>query len=304
MNKENGVKRYNLKNDIIFKTFFTRKGNEIFLIDFLEALLKIKIKEIKIKEEVNLEMLAVEEKGGRLDLQAKLNDGVIVNIELQMRNNINIKERTTYYSSKVISRETARGTKYEDINKVIMINILGYNLLEFDEYISETVVVLDKHREYEVLKGIKWYFIELPKFRKRNPNMNEKIDQWLAFLDDSNKEAIEMAEKKNKTLKKAREEMEYLTGDEAVRRLAELREKWEMDYISGMGLAEERGKKKGIKQGKEEGMREGIKEGVREGKKEEKRKIAKKLLEKGVTLSEIQEITGLEIEEIKNLKNK
>ena len=96
-----------------------------------------------------------------------------------------------------------------------------------------------------------------------------------------------MAEKKNKTLKKAREEMEYLTGDEAVRRLAELREKWEMDYISEMSLAEERGKEKGIKQ----------------GKKEEKRKIAKKLLEKGVTISEIQEITGLEIEEILKVKN-
>ena len=133
-NKEN--KKYNLKNDIIFKTFFSRKGNEKFLIDFLEALLKIKIEEIKVKEEVNLEQLMVEEKGGRLDLQAKLNDGIIVNIELQMKNNSNIEERTTFYSSKVISQETERGTDYKDINKVIMINILGYNLLEFDEYES------------------------------------------------------------------------------------------------------------------------------------------------------------------------
>ena len=101
-----------------------------------------------------------------------------------------------------------------------------------------------------------------------------------------------MAEKKNNTLKRARIEMDHLTGDEEVRRLAELREKWEMDYVSGMSLAEERGKEKGIKKGKEE------------GKKEVKRKIAKILLEKGISISEIQEITGLEIEEIKNLKNK
>ena len=82
--KEN--KKYNLKNDIIFKSFFSRKGNEIFLIDFLEALLNIKIESIKIKEGVNIEQLSVDEKGGRLDLQAKLNDGIIVNIELQMKN--------------------------------------------------------------------------------------------------------------------------------------------------------------------------------------------------------------------------
>lgn len=84
LTKEN--KKYNLKNDIIFKSFFSRKGNEIFLIDFLEALLNIKIESIKIKEEVNIEQLSVDEKGGRLDLQAKLNDGIIVNIELQMKN--------------------------------------------------------------------------------------------------------------------------------------------------------------------------------------------------------------------------
>ena len=53
LTKEN--KKYNLKNDIIFKAFFSRKGNEIFLIDFLEALLNIKIESIKIKEEVNIE---------------------------------------------------------------------------------------------------------------------------------------------------------------------------------------------------------------------------------------------------------
>lgn len=275
--------KFNLKNDIIFKAFFSRKGNEEFLIDFLEALLNIKIKEIKVKEEVNIEQLSVEEKGGRLDLQAKLNDGIIVNIELQMKNHFNIEERTTFYSSKVISRETKRGSNYNDISKVIMINILGYNLLEFEEYISETMIVLEKHRDYEMLDGIKWYFIELPKFRKQNPDMNEKINQWLGFIDDWNMEAVKMAESKNDTLRKARKEMEYLTGDAAIRRMAELREKWEMDYESGIDCAEKRGIRKGIEN--------------------EKIEIAKKLIEKGMTISEIIEITGLSEEIIEKLTN-
>ena len=279
--------KFNLKNDIIFKAFFSRKGNEEFLIDFLEALLNIKIKEIKVKEEVNIEQLSVEEKGGRLDLQAKLNDGIIVNIELQMKNHFNIEERTTFYSSKVISRETKRGSNYNDISKVIMINILGYNLLEFEEYISETMIVLEKHRDYEMLDGIKWYFIELPKFRKQNPDMNEKINQWLSFIDDWNMEAVKMAESKNDTLRKARKEMEYLTGDAAIRRMAELREKWEMDYESGIDCAEKRG----------------IRKGIRKGIENEKIEIAKKLIEKGMTISEIIEITGLSEEIIEKLTN-
>ena len=235
-------KTYNLKNDIIFQTFFARKGNEEFLIDFLNGLLKKNIKSIEIREEVNLERLSREEKGGRLDLQAKLEDGTIISIEMQLRNEYNIEERTTLYSGKVMSRETERGTDYDDIKQVIMINILGYNFLDVEDYISETAIVLEKHREYEVLTGIKWYFIELPKFRKQNPDMNEKINQWLAFIDDYDREMVKVAEEKNEKLKKARIEMNYLTGEAETRRLAELREKWEMDRVSAINHATRKGK--------------------------------------------------------------
>ncbi len=36
--------KLNLKNDIIFKAFFSKKGNEKYLKEFLESLLKIHIK--------------------------------------------------------------------------------------------------------------------------------------------------------------------------------------------------------------------------------------------------------------------
>lgn len=67
---------------------------------------------------------------------------------------------------KYYPKRQKRGTQYNQIKQVIMINILNYNLLGFDEYISETVTVLDKHRDFELIKRVKWYFIELPKFRK------------------------------------------------------------------------------------------------------------------------------------------
>ena len=239
--------------------------------------MKKEIKTIEVREEVNLERLSKEEKGGRLDLQAKLEDGTIISIEMQLRNEYNIEERTTLYSGKVISRETERGTDYEDINQVIMINILGYNFLEVEDYISETAIVLEKHRDYEVLTGLKWYFIELPKFRKQNPNMNEKINQWLAFIDDNNREAIKLAEEKNDKLKKARIEMNYLTGEAEVRRLAELREKWEMDRISAINHA------------------------TRKGKMEEKIEIAKKLLKMGMSIEQVEDATQLSKEEIKKI---
>lgn len=273
----------NLKNDIIFKSFFARKGNERFLIDFLSSLLKIEIKTISIREEVNLEQLSTKEKGGRLDLQAELNDGIIVSIELQICNHHNMENRTAFYSAKVLSRETERGTRYEDIKQIYMINILDYELLDVEEYISESVIVLDKHRDYELLKGLKWYFIELPKFRKAHPDMNEKINQWIAFIDDKDKGLVEMAEKKNKTIENAREEMNYLTGDAAVRRLAELREKWDMDYKSGMNYAK--------------------KQGLKEGTEKKQKEIVRKMVEKKMPLETIIEITGLSKQEIETIVN-
>ncbi|MBR0490987.1 MAG: hypothetical protein IJJ82_02950 [Clostridia bacterium] len=91
-----------------------------------------------------------------------------------------------------------------------------------------------------------------------------------------------MAEKKNKTIKRAKVELEYLTGDEEVKRLAFLREKWEMDRVSDINYATEQGELK--------------------GRKEEQKEIAKKLLEENVDIEIIVKTTGLTREQIEELK--
>ena len=100
------VKIYNLKNDIIFKAFFTGDNGEEFLTEFLIALLNVKITNLKVREEINLEQLSPKEKGGRLDLQATINDDTIVNIELQIEDQHNMLKRTIFYASKTLSRAT------------------------------------------------------------------------------------------------------------------------------------------------------------------------------------------------------
>lgn len=90
-----------------------------------------------------------------------------------------------------------------------------------------------------------------------------------------------MAEEKNKVLQRARVEMNYLTGDEAVRRLAELREKWEMDRISDLSYAEEKGRNAGEKAKAEE--------------------IAKEMLKQGLPIEIIVSTTKLSKEEIEKL---
>ena len=43
-----------------------------------------------------------------------------------------MEKRSLLYGAKTISREVQRGTKYDNIKEVIMINILNYEMLGFD----------------------------------------------------------------------------------------------------------------------------------------------------------------------------
>ena len=238
----------NLKNDIVFKAFFGRKGNEKYLKEFLEALLKIEIYKIEIREEVSLQKLFKEEKGGRLDLLVTLNDGFKVNIEMQVNKQADFLERTALYSMKENAREIGVGESFGKIKKTIMINILDFEIFDkLEGYLTESMIVADENREYEIMKNPKWYFIELPKFRKAKLDLGDKLSQWLVFIDDYNKGGIKMAEKKNKTLKEARKEVEYLTGDEEIKRLTELREKWELERLWDKEAAESEGYERGVK---------------------------------------------------------
>ncbi len=270
--------KYNLKNDVIFKAFFSRKGNEVFLIDFLEALLEVKIETIKIEQEVDLGRFSPQEKAGSLDIQAVLNDGIVVDIEMQVDDRHNIVARTMFYAAKQITRMTPKGEEYENIKKVIMINILNYELFPFENYITKTINVMDEHREYVVIDGVEWYFIELPKFRRSRPDMDNKVNQWLAVIDDVDKELIEMAESKNQLLRKVKAEFVELSGDEETRRLEELKDKWERDYKSGISYAR------------------------KEGKKENSIEIAKEMLKNKIDIDLIIKCTGLTQEEIEQIK--
>ena len=284
--KEKETRKLVMKDDIMFKAFFSRAGNEKFLKSFLNAILGKEIKIKKVIHDARLEQMAREEKYGILDLDVELEDGKIINIEMQMKNNNNMEERTTFYAGKKISEQLEIGYNYKQLKKVIIISILNYNFINLPEYVTKTIRVADKHREYEINNNVEYYYIELKKFREQNPDMKEPINQWLAFIDMERGDLLEMAEKENKTIKEANEYYEVLTGDAESKRLAEIRLMSALEEQSALDTAKSEGYNAGIEQGAEQ----------------KKIEIAKKLLEKGMKIEEIEEITGLSKETIKNLK--
>ena len=267
-----------MKSDIMFKAFYGRKENEEFLQDFLEAILGEKI----VMHDVRLEQLAKEQKFGILDLGVELEDGEFINVEIQIKNYKNIEKRTTFYACKKLIEQLGPGEDYRQLKPTIIIAILDYSFIKLPEYITETVRVVKEHREYEINNDVKYYYIELEKFRNKNPDMTKRINQWSAFLDMERRDLLEMACKENDKVKRAVENYEVLTGDEEVKRLAEIRLMSKLEEKSALDCARE----------------EGLEQRLKRGKKE----IAQKLKKQKIPAKQIAEITGLSEVEIENLK--
>ena len=280
------MSKLKLTNDFIFKKVFGKQGNESILKNLLEAILKIKIEKVEVQAEVELERELIEDKVGKLDIKAIIDKDKIIDIEMQMQNQYNMKERTLYYWAGLYYTELQKSEDYQNNKKAITINILNFDIFKEGPY-HEIVDLRRRYNNILLTDKLEIHFIQLSKFLKEARKEEDKeLWNWLTFICNKNKEEVEKVMAENEEIKKANEQLEYLTGDEAVRRIAFLREKAERDYVTNMKGARE----------------EGIKEGEKEGARKEKKKIAKEMLTKGLDTELIKEITKLSEKEIENLK--
>ena len=283
-------------NDYIFKRIFAKRGNESILKDLLNAILGIKIKKIEVMAEANLEKEIETRKLGILDIKAILNNDTIIDIEIQIINRHNMIERTLYYWSGLYYNQLQKGEEYQESKRVIAINILDYN--EFMEGPYHEIAKLRREYMYRVLTDkMEIHFIQIPKFKKYRKDMKTKLDMWMEFISQIDKEGVENAMSKNKEIKKAQKEYEYLTGEENERRIAFLMDKALRDEKS----AYVGGKQEGIKEGIKEGLKEGIKLGRKDGEQKKQEEIAKNMKKKNMKVELISEITGLTKKQIENL---
>lgn len=280
-NEKKALKKLSMTNDFVFKRIFAKRGNEEFLKEFLSNLLNLDIKGIEISQDVMLAKKVKEDKYGVLDIKAKLNDNIEVDIEMQVVDYGNIIERTTFYSSKMIASQLKLKEEYKEIRPVIIVAILNFDLFEFEEYITKAVTVADKHRDKIINKLITHYYIELPKFRNKKVSLDNKVNQWLTFIDSKDEGRIGEAMSKNENLKKANEELEVLSADEEARELAEFRESSLREMASAIRYGQDKGKA--------------------EGRNERNIEIAKSMLKENIDINVISKITGLSKDEIEKI---
>ncbi len=294
------IKLLKPKYDVVFRALFGEnniKLAETFISDILGQ--KVKIQHILDR---HLNIKVAEQKLGIMDYRTILEDNTYCNIEIQLQEHDYEIERFLYYLADTYSRQLSNGEIYEELNKTISIVILDHEIEQLKDFNKLNV----KWQMRDNITGVhlltdkfEMCIIELPKAKRLYENLNnDKICNWMMFLDDPNSQEVLNIMEKDKDIKTASEKLKYLSKDEEIRRIAELKEKARRDAYAVEQFNIRKGLEKGIKQG----IEKGIEQGIKQGRNQRNIDIAKNMLNENMDIKTISRITGLLEEEILKLK--
>lgn len=278
------MKRLKPLNDFVFKKLFGENQDKELLIGFLNAVLKNDVEDLYIVEE-KLGKEKIDDKQGILDIKAICYSGEKINIEVQLANEYNMKERTLFYWSKLFTEDFKAAEKYSDLNKTITINILGFNYLDNIESFHSSYKIYEDETMQLLTDLLEIHFIEMPKFNAMDADLHNPLHRWLLFLrEDTVKQAnLEEVFILDQLVAKAEDKLRRLSADEETIRMYQLREKFIADQKTQI-----------------EGARN---DGKNEGMHEKAIVIAKSLFEiPSMSVQDVAKHTGLSLQKVKEIE--
>jgi len=291
-----------IRFDWAVKRLLRNKANFGIFEGFLSELLSEDIKIENILEcETNKDYK--EDKLTRVDLLVKNTKGELIIIEIQNNREHDYLLRILFGISKLLIENMNEGMKYSEVKKVISVNIVYFDLGQGEDYIyhgTTSFIGLNKKdtlklsQDQQLLYKTEniskiypeYYVIKVNQF---NDVAKNTLDEWIYFLK---KEEIK-DEFKAKGLKQAKEELNILKLSETDRKdyehfVEQIRYE-ESLIVSNYRVGELKGAEKERKKQEEK-------------QKFEKFAIAKKCLQRGMSIEEIVDLTGLNKQEIEKLK--
>ena len=322
----------NLRSDVGFKAVFADRNNKDILIGVLNQILPQEARIEDIKEYSDREQRRDVPYGKKtvLDLVCVDRDDRTFVVEMQASEEDFFFERCVYYASGLYHLELSDGVRYKGLRPVYVVSFLNYRLRHDDESLWDTDHFISHWRFTEKRTGmvadqtISVIFVEMTLFTKtleecvtefdrlfyifKNSDGFQRIPEWIEEAGGISRrlaEACEVAafdkEKKLKYEIDKMNEWDIL----AQREFAE-RKGFEAGYADGeaKGIADgmakgmAKGMADGLAKGKAEGMAEGKAEGLVEGRLE----VAKAMLEIGMPIGQILQLTGLTEKQVKALR--
>ena len=281
--------------DLSAKFFF--HSDKVIVKKFLESVLNIKINEYKLLEN-ELPVTNFKEYHMTTDIVLKVDNELIVNIEINRTYFKYVLNKSLSYLGKFITIRVSRGNNVNDPKyDIIQLN------LNAESYVNDKakrVVRLMYEDSNEIFtENVKMIISNIDKYSKMyyNGDRRDEVAFVAIFETDSFEKLDEMLkgrvpdENRINFIRRYKEmcqNPEYITAYE--------KEKGERSVINSMI-------ENATNDGIEQGIEQGLEQGIEQGRKQEKIKMARQMLEKNYDIKEISDIIGLSIEEIKNLES-
>ena len=297
------MKEINRLNDLFVRYLIGTEGDEDILENIVNAVLNdVGFESVGSLEIINPYNLAENEnlKESILDVKAKTKDGKKILIEIQLVGNNNFIKRILYYMAKNIASELKESDLYIGISQIISISFINFNLdIGSDTDIKiehKCLTFADIHNPNLRLDDFQIHFIEIKRFAEilKNTSIDEynknKLLSWIDFFTTKDLEKdINKLIGGNIIMPKVIDKYKRFVADE--KEMSAYNERDTFLYGQAAMLQYERA----------EGKKEGIEIGFQQGIEKEKYSLAKNMKNKNMDINLISELTGLSIEEIKNL---
>ncbi len=227
-----------------------------------------------------------------LDLNFKLSSGENVNIEMQTAYEKSFTFRTLYYWAMLYGQDIDRGDEFSNLNPTYSLIFTDFTLFKRKRNCISVFEFVDrKELEYRANIPMTLVTVELNKFKKSYHELIDMAEKWCYIIKHSahlTAEAVAYLSQDG-GMKMALEHLEEISKDDQLYWDAMARKK---DRVA-IQLAKS--------DALEEGIRKGMKAGRVQGMQEQQRGIALSMLQKGLDVSLISEVTGLSVAEIGQL---
>jgi len=167
--------------DFGFKKLFGTEPNKVLLIDFLNQILpqKHQIKDLSYSRNEQMGFNELDRKA-IFDLYCIGESEERFIVEIQKAKQNFFKDRSIYYASFPIQEQAKKGKWDYKLDPVYTVGILDFI---FDDHKKENEflhVVELKNQDCEVFyEKLKFIYIELPKFKKKETELETQFDKWL-----------------------------------------------------------------------------------------------------------------------------
>ncbi|WP_418894614.1 Rpn family recombination-promoting nuclease/putative transposase [Limibacterium fermenti] len=282
-------------SDMGFKRIFGQEATKDLLIDFLNDLLEgektvtdITFLDKEILPDFN------EFRGAIYDIYCVNESGEHFIVEMQNGYQTYFRERALFYLSHIITRQGRPGGDWHfDVKAVYGVFFMNFCLDDIPHKLRTDVILADRETHEQFSDKLRFIFIELPYFHKREDECNTNFDKWIYTLKNMETLKTIPFKDRKKVFKKLEKTVDLASMTPEERDRYEESIKVYRDYVNTIEDTSHRSWRKGRMEGRAEGHREGRVEG--------KIEMARNMKAEGLPLTLISKVSGLSAEEIEKL---